>query len=141
MPDNEMTNFLRICVADGLAISGRADEALPLARRAVQVQREARGADPIYTAMAEATLGNVLLESGRAEEAVAQFELALEEYDRIESDRGIASGTRSHLARALWLAGRREESRELARAVYPELEGRERRDFEGWAKERGVRLE
>ena len=75
MPDAEVTNFLRICLADALALSGETDEALAIARRAVEVQHAAPGADPLFATMTEQTLGTVLLEAGRVDEAVVQLPL------------------------------------------------------------------
>jgi tetratricopeptide (TPR) repeat protein len=140
MPDAEVTNFLRMCLADGLAELGETEEALVVAERAVRVQRGAAGADPLYMAVAEQSLGHVLLRAGRMDEAVAQLERSLALFDALENDRGAGDWAKAQLAQALWETGQRERSRSLAVEAYPELDAGEREELGAWARKRGVRL-
>jgi hypothetical protein len=61
-------------------------------------------------------------------------------YEGIEADRGTAQSAQALLARAPWEAGDRDRSRELVRAACPDLDGRDRHDVDGWARERGISL-
>ena len=140
MPDAEVTNFLRLCLADSLAELGQTEEALELAERAVRIQRAATGADPLYRALAEQSLGNVLLQAGRVGEAVTQLEKAVALFDALDDVRGTDRWAKAQLARALWEAGQREHGHTLAVAVYPDLDAREREEFGAWASAQGMAL-
>jgi tetratricopeptide (TPR) repeat protein len=106
-----------LALADVALASGAADEALELARKAVKVFVEARGAEDPSVHLALTQLGAACLALDRDSDAVAAFERAVAVGKAAGIDAPTMAESQLSLASALWRVGEEERAEEFARAA------------------------
>ena len=96
--------------------SGRPAAAEPLLREALAIREKALGPDHPETGGILVDLAELLHDAGRAAESAAALDRALAVF-ATAAEGSLRPGVRTRQARALELAGRRDEARELTRAL------------------------
>lgn len=147
-PDHLQTTQTQVNLAMALRIASRCDESLPLLQAALTARTKLFGPDHPDIGRVLQTTGDCLVDLGRAQEAVAPLERALELREAQKTitadDRVSLAMVQYGLGRALWDTGARDRAVTLVRAGHAaltELKDKRASGLAEWATERRVKLD
>ena len=132
-------------LAESLQLQKHYGEALEVFRRSREIDEKALGPGHPKLAYDFQGIGTVLLEMGRAAEAVPVLERALALREKNPLDPDLLNNTRYNLATALWDTGRKDRSLKLAHQALDgyaksDSEHELKREVEEWLRQREVSL-